>query len=93
MIEERIVYHCRSCQSKNIIKNGHAVTGKQQYICKDCGRSGVVNPTPRYSEEEKERIINAYFERPSMRGIVRIFGVSRPTLAQWLKKKASKTPQ
>ena len=28
----------------------------------------------------------AYFERPSMRGISRIFGVSRNTLSKWLKK-------
>jgi transposase-like protein len=39
-----------------------------------------------YTEDEKERIINAYYERPSMRGIERVFGVARQTLAVWLKK-------
>ncbi|MGX9726612.1 MAG: hypothetical protein ACTFAK_04625 [Candidatus Electronema sp. VV] len=42
---------------------------------------------PRWSEEKKEEIIGAYHERPSMRGISRMFGVSRQTLASWLKKK------
>ena len=86
MIEEKIVYRCRSCESENIVRNGHSRNGKQQYICKACGRSGVVNPEEKYSEQEKTKILNAYFERPSMRGIQRIFGVSRPTLAEWLKK-------
>lgn len=88
MIKEIIIYHCRSCESHNIMKNGHSVNGKQQYICKNCGYTGVINPQPKtkHSEEEKEKILNAYFERPSMRGICRIFDVSRPTLALWLKK-------
>jgi len=59
--------------------------------CKSCGRRGVVNPEARHSEEkrregEKERRLNAYFERPSMRSICRIVKVSRPTLAKWLKR-------
>lgn len=37
-------------------------------------------------EGEKERRLNAYFERPSMRSICRIVKVSRPTLAKWLKR-------
>ena len=49
----------------------------------------MLNPTVRYTEAEKERIINAYYERPSMRGIERVFGVARQTLAAWLKKAAS----
>jgi transposase-like protein len=40
----------------------------------------------RYTREQKEMILRAYQERPSMRGIQRTFGVSRPTLASWLKR-------
>ena len=36
--------------------------------------------------------MSAYHERPSMRGIQRIFGVSPQTLANWLKR-IDKTPQ
>jgi transposase-like protein len=46
----------------------------------------VLKPKVAYSEERKAEILNAYQERPSRRGIERIFGVSRQTLASWLKK-------
>ena len=86
MIHTKITYSCSHCQSNDIVKNGHNPKGKQQYRCKNCGRGGVLNPTVPYTEAEKERIINAYYERPSMRGIERVFGVARQTLAEWLKK-------
>jgi transposase-like protein len=90
MIQETITYKCRRCQSGNIVKNGHNGQGKPQYWCKDCGMRGVLYLNPRYTEAEKEQIIAAYHERPSMRGIERIFGVSRQTLANWLKKSRGK---
>jgi len=79
-------YVCRKCGSRNIVKNGHSGSGSPQYKCKACGTYGVLAPRRGYTEAQKEQIINAYYERPSMRGIQRIFGVSRPTLATWLKK-------
>jgi transposase-like protein len=46
-----------------------------------------LNPSVLYTEAEKSQIVAAaYFERLSMRGIERIFGVARQTLAVWLKK-------
>ena len=86
MIQEKITYGCPHCASLNIIRNGLNPKGKQQYRCKDCGKSGVLNPTVPYTEAEKEQILAAYHERPSMRGIERMFGVARQTLAGWLKK-------
>ncbi|MCP4709967.1 MAG: IS1 family transposase [Planctomycetes bacterium] len=86
MISETVVYSCRRCGSENIVKNGTNACGNQQYWCKDCNAHLVLNPTVRYTQERKDEIIAAYKERPSMRGISRIFGVSRDTLADWLKK-------
>jgi transposase-like protein len=87
MITKQIAYRCRHCNSQNIVKNGHNGSGSQQYWCKDCGKRCVLTPQRGYSEEQKEQIISAYYERPSMRGIQRIFGVSPQTLANWLKKR------
>ena len=92
MIQETVTYQCPHCASPNIVRNGHNAKGKQQYRCRACGKRGVFNPRVPYTEAEKEQILNAYFERPSMRGIERIFGVTRQTLARWLKKKRDFAP-
>jgi transposase-like protein len=86
MIREIITYECTSCASTNIVKNGKNRYGKQQFKCKDCGKQAVLNPSEKYSEEQKAQILATYQERPSMRGIQRIYGVSRNTLSSWLKK-------
>ena len=87
MIAKLIIYQCRNCDSQNIVKNGHNASGSQQYRCKDCGKRGVLEPKRGYTEAQKEQILSAYSERSSMRGIQRTFGVSRPTLAYWIKKR------
>jgi len=76
MVTETIIHLCRWCGSSNIVKNGHNASGSQQFWCKDCGKRGVLQPRRGYTEEQKEQILAAYYERPSMRGIERIFGVS-----------------
>jgi IS1 family transposase len=40
-----------------------------------------------YSEQQKERILRAYRERGSLRGVERIFGVRRETVSRWPGKK------
>ena len=86
MIQETKTHVCSRCGSQNIVKNGLTPYGKQQFKCNDCRRYSVLEPSEKYSSEEKERIMAAYQERPSMRGIERVFGVSRHTLSAWLKK-------
>lgn len=79
---------CTHCGSENVIRDGRTAAGKQRYKCKACGRVSRENAQyERYSADQKELILRAYMERPSMRGIQRIFGVSRPTLIKWLKKR------
>jgi transposase-like protein len=88
VIEQTKTFQCRQCQSESIVKNGKNACGNQQYHCKDCGAYGVLDPQEKgYSKEEKERILRAYQERGSMRGVERVFGVSRNTLSRWLKKR------
>lgn len=79
---------CSHCQSDDVKRDGRTPAGKQRYKCKSCGRVSRENPQhERYSAAQKEQILRAYNERPSMRGIGRVFGVSRPTLIDWLKKR------
>lgn len=68
-------------------KHGKTGNGKQRYKCRTCGRSFRENPGALgYTEGEKEQILRAYWERASLRGLTRIFGVSRNTVSAWLKK-------
>ena len=79
-------YSCRICGSKNIVKNGKTPSGQQKYHCKECKAHRLLELNPKYTEEKREEIIRAYQERPSMRGIQRIYGTCRDTLSGWLKK-------
>ena len=92
MITEEKTYTCPRCGSVNLVKNGKNRYGNQQYLCKDCRKSGVLNPKHRYSEAQKAQILAAYQERPSMRGIARVYGISRQTLTRWLKKSPDAAP-
>lgn len=77
-------YHCDSSQTR---KHGRTANGKQCYKCGGCGRSFREEPrAPGYPETAKEQILRAYQERTSLRGLTRIFGVSRNTVSKWLKK-------
>lgn len=92
MIETTKKHHCRRCGSANIVKNGKDYKGSQKFLCKECGAAGTLEPQESYSFERKIEILKAYQERPSMRGITRIFGVARTTLASWLKRLADCLP-
>jgi len=84
---------CLYCGSDKLVRNGHAPNGKQRYLCQECKRYSRENPASRgYSEERKEEILRAYEERSSLRGIERTFGVSRYSVAKWLKKSSRVAP-
>ena len=78
---------CVHCGSVNLRRDGKAPNGKQKYFCHDCQRGSRQNPSPRgYSAGFQAQVLAAYHERCSLRGVCRIFGVSRQTLVTWLKK-------
>ena len=87
MIKTEIIHQCNKCKSSHLVKNGKSKSGKQKYHCKQCGSYGVLNAQPRYSEQTKELAIRVYQERSSLRGVQRALGISRQTIAKWLKKK------
>ena len=79
---------CYHCGSDCLARNGLTQNGKQRYLCSDCGRTSRDRPQHNsYTEEERERILRAYHERSSLRGLSRTFGVSRQTVTAWLKKR------
>jgi hypothetical protein len=78
---------CQHCGSERLVRNGRAPNGKQKFICHACGRRCRRNPLPRgYSEVERARILRAYQERCSLRGLQRTFGVAPANIAKWIKK-------
>jgi len=82
-----MVHQCYKCKSFNIKKNGHSKNGNQQYRCNDCC-SGFVEKTntPTVSETMCDYIKKALFERISLRGITRMFGVSMGWLLSFMNK-------
>jgi len=70
-----------------VVKNGKNSASSQQFLCKDCHKSVVMDPQNQRSQAEQDEILSAYHERPSMRGIARMYHVSRNTLKKLLKKK------
>jgi predicted Zn finger-like uncharacterized protein len=87
MVIRTIVVSCPDCQSETVIRHGKDALNRQRYRCKACGRTfGDLPDTRGHSAEFKARVLAAYQERPSMRGVCRIFGISRNTLISWLKK-------
>ena len=92
MIQTTITYCCRTCGSTNIVRNGMNKCGSAQYYCKDCGAHRVLEPATGYSADAKQRILDTYKERASLRGLTRICGVARQTVLGWLKELAQRLP-
>ena len=84
---------CYHCTSTKIVRDGLTRNGKQRYWCYDCKRSSRHAPQPSgYTSDEQELILKTYEERSSLRGLERIFGISRNTVIAWLKKKEKTFP-
>ena len=93
MIQTIITHKCTQCESVNIVKNGTDYKGDQKFHCLDCDAYGTLDPQERsYPELFKKLVLRAYRERASMRGVVRIFGISRKTLARWILEEAASLP-
>jgi len=68
---------CPTCESEDVTRNGHTHGGKQNHICKLCGRNFVLNPKNKVVPEQvKKYIEKALLERNSLHGIARIFELS-----------------
>ena len=78
---------CRLCNSSDLIRYGRTAAGYRRYRCKTCRRTFSDTPPSAHTDAFKKRVLAAYQERASMRGIARTFKISRNTLAAWLREK------
>ena len=85
MVTKTITINCPYCKSNDVVKNGHAKNGKQQYKCKRCKKNSRENPENHgraYGNETHEKVIKIVQERCSQRGASIITGISRTTIAK-----------
>ena len=69
---------CPACASTNIKLNGHIHNGKQNHLCKDCGRQFVADREKRLiSDSDKAMIDKLLLEKISLAGIARVAEVSQ----------------
>lgn len=84
---------CNCCESKNIKKNGHTHYGKQNYMCKDCGRQFVKGGQDWFiSDTKKDLVDKLLLERISLAGITRVTGISKSWISTYLKGKYGDLP-
>jgi len=84
MIQMIVTYKCPDCGSLDLVKNGHDYKGAQKFHCKACHRYGTLRAQRGYDQQTRSQVRRTLLERVSLRGIERIFGVSRRTVAAWL---------
>lgn len=76
---------CPYCYSKNIIKNGHTKTQKQQYYCKNCQKRFLDYYSYKsYYPFTNQRIINFIREGLGIRSISRLLSISASTVLKRL---------
>lgn len=80
--------NCPECDSQNIIKNGSTHNGKPKFMCKDCGRQFVENPTKKIiSQETWDLVDKLLLEKIPIAGISRVTGISEPWLQKYINSK------
>ncbi len=85
---------CAYCRSRNTVKNGINMIGKQKYKCSSCGRQFVLSPAKfPIPDQTKSLIDRLLLERISLAGIARITGVSERWLQTHVNQKYERTPR
>ena len=91
MIETIITHSCPRCGSVNLVKNGRDYKGDQKFRCNDCRRYGTLKQvSPQCAV--RAAVERAFTERVSLRGLARVFGVSRTTITGWLAQTLAQIP-
>ena len=77
---------CLDCSSTKVCKNGKPL-GKQNHICKDCGRQFIdaYAPPAGYSEAVKRECLKMSVNGLGFRAIERVKGVHHTTVMTWVR--------
>ena len=85
---------CPDCASQHTVKNGRIHTGKQRFLCRNCGRQFVEHPTNKIIDQATRELVDRLLlERLSMAGIARAAQVSEQWLQDYVTCKAAQTPK
>jgi transposase-like protein len=79
---------CPECKSEKINKNGQK-RGKQNYICKECGRQFIDRKYKQqlgYPQEIQQQCLSMYVNGMGFRSIGRVVGIHHTTIIDWVKK-------
>lgn len=85
MIQTITTHTCPACGSTHLVRNGHNRCGTPQCHCLDCGAYRTLSKPPSRLQALKDLVLKTYRERASLRGLERIFDVSRRTVLRWLR--------
>ena len=85
---------CPRCGSERVIKNGSIHTGKQKFLCKDCTRQFVEQPTKKIiSQDTWELVDKLLLEKIPLAGISRVTGVSERWVQTYVNAKYQAIPR
>jgi len=80
--------HCHKAEP--VIRHGTNRGGTARCRCKECDKTFTPVPNPRKTSPEREaQVLAALSERLSIAAVARMFGMSRQTIYDLLKKSAS----
>ena len=80
--------NCPTCSAARNVKNGRIHNGKQRFLCRQCGRQFVEQPTKKMvNAATRELIDRLLLERISLAGIARAAQVSETWLQQYVNEK------
>ncbi len=80
--------NCPTCSAARSVKNGRIHNGKQRFLCRQCGRQFVEQPTKKVvNAATRELIDRLLLERISLCGIARAAQVSETWLQQYVNEK------
>jgi transposase-like protein len=76
---------CPNCGSEKVSRNGRR-QGRQNHLCKDCGRQFIDAKLPRgYSLEVRQICLRMREKGLSFREIERLTGVGHNTIINWIR--------